>query len=107
MARLNKYRNTKVTSPDGTFDSKKEYLRWLELKYMQDNFLIEGLQKQVKHILAVNGHVICTYIADFVYRQNSLIIIEDVKSEMTRKLPVYRLKKKLMKAIHGIDITEF
>jgi hypothetical protein len=25
---------------------------------------------------------------------------------MTKKLPVYRLKKKLMKAIYGIDIVE-
>lgn len=103
----NKYRNTKVKSPDGTFDSKKEYVRWLELKAMQDNFLIEGLRKQVKYVLAVNDHVICTYIADFVYRQNSRMIVEDVKSEVTRKLPVYRLKKKLMLAIHTIKISEY
>ncbi len=30
----------------------------------------------------------------------------DVKSEMTKKLPVYRLKKKLIKAIYGFDIVE-
>jgi hypothetical protein len=30
----------------------------------------------------------------------------DVKSDVTRKHPVYRIKKKLMKAVHGIDIRE-
>jgi hypothetical protein len=104
---MSKYKNTKVVSPDGIFDSKKEYLRWLELKAMQDNFLIEGLQKQVRHKLEVNGQLICTYIADFVYRQNGLMVVEDVKSEFSRTLPVYRIKKKLMKAIHGLDIAEY
>jgi len=33
-------------------------------------------------------------------------VVEDVKSEFTRKDPVYRLKYKLMKACHGIDIRE-
>lgn len=103
---MRKYRNVKVTTKDGTFDSKKEHLRWLELNSMQDNFLIEGLKKQVTYVLEINGVHICKYIADFVYRQNSVMVIEDVKSNYTRTLPVYRLKKKLMMAIHGIEISE-
>lgn len=34
------------------------------------------------------------------------LVVEDVKSPATRKLPLYRLKAKLMKAIHGIEIRE-
>jgi hypothetical protein len=49
---------------------------------------------------------VCKYISDFVYLENGQKIVEDVKSEYTRKLPVYRLKKKLVKAVHGIDIKE-
>jgi len=33
-------------------------------------------------------------------------VIEDVKSPVTRKLPAYRLKKRLMLACHGITIVE-
>ncbi len=49
---------------------------------------------------------ICAYLADFTYNRNGKEIVEDVKSEMTRKLPVYKLKKKLMKAILNIEIQE-
>lgn len=46
------------------------------------------------------------YVADFTYiDQQGNFIIEDVKSEATRKDKVYRLKKKLM-AQKGYMITE-
>lgn len=102
-----KYRNKKVVTPDGIFDSTKEYLVWLDLKQKESNLLIQGLQKQVVYKLEVNGMHICKYIADFVYLENHVLKVVDVKSEYTRKLPVYRLKFKLMQAIHGITITEF
>jgi len=31
---------------------------------------------------------------------------KDVKSEMTKKLPVYKMKKKMMVAFFGIEINE-
>jgi len=49
---------------------------------------------------------ICRYVADFGYIENGAVVIEDVKSKITKGLPVYRLKKKLMKALYGIDIRE-
>jgi hypothetical protein len=33
-------------------------------------------------------------------------VVEDVKSEPTRKKADYRLRLKLMKAIHGIEVKE-
>ena len=54
-----------------------------------------------------NGVLICKYIADFVvYFYNDTREVWDVKSDYTRKLPVYKLKKKLMKIINGIEIVE-
>lgn len=101
-----KYRNTRIKTPDGTFDSKKELLRWYELKAMQDKLLIQGLKRQVTYNIEINGMHICKYIADFVYMQNHVMICEDIKSPITRKLPVYRLKYKLMQAVHNITIKE-
>jgi hypothetical protein len=56
----------------------------------------------------VNGAKITTYVADFQYRliERNVLITEDVKSDATRKLPVYRLKKKLVLACTGIVISE-
>ena len=46
------------------------------------------------------------YVADFVYQEKGQLVVEDVKSKMTRNLPVYRLKKHLMKSVHGLEIRE-
>lgn len=103
--------NNKKTIVDGLkFDSLKESKRYTELKFLQDNKRISDLQMQVKFPIVVNGFKICTYIADFCYQDLTTFsqpkIVEDVKSEFTRKQPVYRLKKKLMIAVHNIEIKE-
>lgn len=52
----------------------------------------------------INGHHICTYFADFqVIWKDGRVTYEDVKG---MKTPVYRLKKKLVLALHGIEIEE-
>jgi hypothetical protein len=59
----------------------------------------------VSYKLEINGILICTYIADLVYWRTGKPkeIVEDVKGVRT---PEYKIKKKLMKAIYGIDIFE-
>ncbi len=109
-----KYRNKVIVANEKRYDSKKEYERYMKLLMMQRGGYIHNLRSQVRYVLRVNGHVVCAYIADFVYEKIELgtctsageTIIEDVKSEITRKNPVYRLKKKLMKAVYNIDISE-
>jgi hypothetical protein len=103
--------NNKKTIVDGLkFDSLKESKRYTELKFLKDNKRIADLKMQVKFPIVVNGFKICTYIADFCYQDLTTFsqpkIVEDVKSEFTRKQPVYRLKKKLMIAVHNIEIKE-
>lgn len=56
--------------------------------------------------LKINGVKVAVYCADFVYVRHNRLIVEDVKSAFTARLPVYRLKKKMMLAIHGIEIQE-
>ena len=85
------------------FDSKKECLRYGELKILQKVGEITELELQPKFSCVVNGKKVCKYIADFRYTTPSGEVIEDVKGVKTT---VYRLKKKLVEALFGIEITE-
>ena len=108
-----KYRNRKVVTEDGTFDSVKEYSRWQELKLLQKAGEIYELQRQVPFVVVPhqkdeNGKVIeraVIYIADFTYRstKNGRIVVEDTKGMKTRE---YVIKRKLMLYRHGIRIVE-
>jgi hypothetical protein len=100
-----KFRN-KRTEVDGiTFASKAEARRYQELKILQKGGSISSLELQPRFKLEVNGELICVYVADFRYKdhKDGSGVVEDVKGFVT---PEFRLKKKLMKAIHGIEIQE-
>lgn len=104
-----KFGNKKTEVDGEKFDSLKESARYQHLKLLSSEGLIQNLKRQVVYQLRVNDILVCRYIADFVYRtadENPITVVEDVKSEITRKHPVYRLKKKLMKAIYNIEIRE-
>jgi hypothetical protein len=102
---VTKYR-AKPTTIDGIrFASKAEARRYQELKLLERAGEIHNLETHPKYTLSVNNQVICTYTADFRYEESGEVIVEDVKSRPTMT-PVYRLKKKLMKAIYDIDIKE-
>ena len=96
----NKYNNKKTVVDDITFDSKKEAERYCTLKVLQQMEIIKNLRRQVKIELIPktprNGARY--YIADFVYTDTATgkEIFEDVKSEVTAKDKVYRLKKDLL-----------
>lgn len=103
-AQRNSKFNAKKTVVDGiTFDSVWESKRYSQLKIMEKSGEIEDLQLQVPFALEVNGIKVCDYKADFVYKENGHQIVEDAKGVKT---PEYKLKKKLMKAVLGIDIKE-
>lgn len=101
--RRNKFGARKTVLDGLTFDSKLEARRWSELRMLERAGEIVGLQRQVPFDLAVNGHLVCRYIADFCFTATSTgeRIVEDVKGVMT---PEFRLKAKLMEACHGIVI---
>lgn len=115
-----KYHSTKIVTEEGTFDSKREYKRWLVLKDMERLGLISGLERQVPYELIPTqklktprynkktkkyqrSEISVRYIADFVYEEDGKTVIEDAKGMQT---DTYKIKRKLMKFIHGIEIRE-
>jgi hypothetical protein len=104
---MNKYRNIKTVIDGITFDSKREANRYAELKLLQKAGEIWHLELQPEFLIEVNGQKICKYRADFSYWLSETathgFVVEDAKGVKT---PAYRLKKKLVKAIHGVDVKE-
>lgn len=100
---MNKYKAIKTEVNGQKFDSKREAARYSDLILLELAGEISHLERQVKHPLIINSEKICTYIADFVYLEDGVCIVEDCKGMRT---PTYKLKKKLMRAIHGIEIRE-
>jgi hypothetical protein len=102
-----KFFNKKTTIDSYTFDSLKEGQRYVELSAMVVRGEIKDLVVHPKYEIKVASRRICSYSADFLYTivETGEVICEDVKSVAT-KTPVYRLKRKLMAAVHGIDILE-
>jgi hypothetical protein len=88
------------------FQSMKEARRSVDLERLQAIGEISDLRRQVRFDLIVNGFKVCAYDADFVYLEQGRQVVEDTKSEETRKNRVYRIKYKLMQAVHGITIKE-
>ena len=110
----NKFNATKIEKDGMKFDSVKEYKRYIELTAQMQRGEISELQCQVKFELAPKVKIAgekrakpaLRYFADFTYLCNGKLIVEDVKSAVTRKLASFRNKKHLMKTVHDIDIKE-
>lgn len=118
-----KYHNKKITVNGETFDSLKEYRRYCELCLLERAGEISELRRQVKYELiptqrepdavgvrggVKQGKVIersCCYIADFVYVENGVMVVEDTKG-VKIKTDAYKIKKKLMLKLYGIKIRE-
>jgi hypothetical protein len=99
-----KYGNVKTVVDGRTFDSKKEAGVYAQLKLMERNGAVTKIELQAPYKLEVNGVKICTYRADFVVTlKDGSVQVWDAKGFRTKE---YRLKKKLMKALHNIDIVE-
>jgi len=107
MIKASKYRNRKTLIDGIQFDSQKEANRYQELILMERAGLIRSIELQPRYDLVVNEHKIGFYRGDFRYEvvATSILVVEDVKSPAT-KTAVYRLKKKLVKALYGIEIIE-
>lgn len=99
--RPNKYHNVKCEFEGIKFDSKKEMHRYQDLLILLKGGLIKNLELQKRfEIVPKKGlnNRARFYVADFVYEENGLKVIEDVKSPITRVNPVYSLKKALILA---------
>lgn len=102
-----KFGNKPTTIDGRRFDSKKEAKRYCELKLLEASGQIRLLECQPRFAIEIDGHKITTYVADFAYVDTKAgRVIEDVKGGSATKTPVYRLKKKLVEAVYGIEIRE-
>lgn len=117
-----KFNNKKMSTPDGEFDSKGEWERWLFLKEAQKNGQIKDLERQVRFTLIPTQYRMeivhlktkdkevkrvaereITYTADFVYEKDGEKVVEDFKGFPNDRWP---LKKAMMLYFHGVSIRE-
>lgn len=131
-----KFNNKKMETPDGVFDSKGEWQRWLFLKDEERRGAIMDLERQVKFVLLPTQYrdeVVhlktkdkivkrvaereVTYTADFVYRklknvvENQLMGRVEVWEKVVEDFKGFPndrwpLKKAMMLYFHGIAIRE-
>mgnify|MGYP001584568745 CR=1 FL=1 len=118
FGRRSKYGNVRVVLDGIRFDSKWERDYYQQLKAREAAGEIRGLQRQVKFDLRVNSVLVCRYVSDFTYEEREAgdtlcghdwhwkYVVADCKSASTRLEPGYRLKRKLLRALRGIDILE-
>jgi hypothetical protein len=106
---MNKY-GAKKTSVNGIlFDSKAESSRYSDLALLEKAGHISGLTCQVPFELAPSVKYLgdkrakppLRYVADFVYCENGVIVVEDCKGVITDG---FRIKRHLMKWVKGIDV---
>ena len=114
LLNLNKSRRGKYNANgqkiDGHwFASAAEAKRYVQLKDMQQDDLIEDLVLQPSYPIVHHGKPITTYRADFRYvvlnelKRSEAVVVEDVKGMVT---DVYLIKKKLVEAQYGLKINE-
>lgn len=102
-ARRSKYGNKPVVIDNIRFASQREGNRFSALKLMERAGLITDLERQISYKLDVAGIHVSSYICDFRYRTHAgELVIEDSKGFET---PEFKIKRKLMKACHGIDVV--
>lgn len=111
-----KYGNKKIEIDGVKFDSKKEAKRYGYLQLLEVLGEIKDLELQPKFELIkgvkfsgdARAKPAMRYTADFAYTDvlTGERIIEDVKSEITKKSTDYKMRRHMMLAIHGIEVKE-
>jgi hypothetical protein len=121
MVFKSKFRAIKVTTEDGTFDSKGEYKRWLALREEERQCGIQNLERQVVFPLyASMGYIrqdgtrlpvegatqlIGDFTADFMYLRDGVLVVEDFKSEPTLKDKHFQRTKRLFEVCYSHPLT--
>lgn len=108
---MTKYKNKKVSWQGQAFDSKAELSRYIQLLSLVKCGEIRDLTRQVSFVLApkvvIQGKAkrSLIYRADFSYVdvRTGKQVVEDKKGALTA---VYKIKRHLMKSVHGVDIYE-
>lgn len=120
-----KYGNKRLTIDGVTWDSKREYQRWLVLRQAEKDGVISDLERQpkfelvpairetyIKHLKTKvkvcerTAQLAITYTADFRYVKDGKIVVEDVKASphMAALDPKFLIKEKLFRWRFGFAI---
>lgn len=108
LNRRSKFGNVRTAYNGRTFASKHEAAcagQLDMLRFAKDpQQKVVDIEYQHRIPLVVSGQKVCDYVADFrVLFADKHVEIWDAKGFRT---PEYKLKKKLVKAVYGIDIVE-
>lgn len=98
-----KYNNQKVFFNDHYFDSQKECNYYIALRARLIRGEISDLKLQQAFQLNEGGTHSLEYIADFVWQENGLQVVCDVKGFKTVS---YKKKRALMLKVHAVTIKE-
>ena len=104
-----KYGNIPTEVDGVAFDSRAEARFWAVLKWREKAGEVSNIRRQVVYELApaveIGGRKRppLRYIADFVVDSAEGTVVYDVKGAVPE---AYRIKRHLMKSVHGIDIVE-
>lgn len=98
-----KYRAVPVVVDGIRFDSKAEARYYAELKLRERAGEVYEVELQPRFQFVHNGQLIGTYRADFKFWSDATkrTHVVDVKGVQTE---AFKIKRKLMRAFHGIDV---
>ena len=97
-----KYNNKKTVYNGFTYDSKREAEYAMKLDKLIETGEVLSYEKQVRYDIHVKDKYIAFYKADFVVKyKDGREEVVDIKGLV---LPIFKLKKKLVEVIHGIEI---
>ena len=99
-----KYRNRPTTVDGIRFASALEARQWGRLRLLALAGRVVQIERQPRFPLVVNGYPVGTYVADFrVTYADGTVAVQDCKGVRT---PLYRLKRKLVRALYGFELVE-
>ena len=105
--RRRKYGNIPVVIDGHKFDSKAEARYYVYLKDRAKKGEIYGLELQRPFaLIGPDGTLIATFRADFAFwdQTEDRFRVIDVKGGKATQTDVFRMKKRLMKSLLGIDV---
>ena|SRR2546429_154348 len=105
---MTKYKAVPTIVDNVRFDSKRESERYQELKLLLRAGTIRNLELQPSFEIEINRVKICRYKADFRYQDlQGRTVVEDVKGMKSgAAYQMFKLKSKLVEAVHRIRILE-
>lgn len=94
----NKYRAKRQKVDGISFASQHEAKVYSELKIRERAGEITNLRLQPRYPMVVDGDLICTYVADYEWRERDCLVAGDAKGVRTKD---YRIKRKLFLALYA------